>query len=57
MKEEQLERLYSLGIQHGSLEMKNKILKALNRDVKMFRTTQECDLLIKILKKIDKIKV
>lgn len=57
MKDEQLEKLYSLGVQHGSLEMKNKILKALNKDVKLFTTTQECDLLIKILKKIDKTKL
>lgn len=52
-----LDEVYNLGIKNGGLLMKNKILKSLNRDWKLFLTKSELDLLIKILKKIDKIQL
>lgn len=60
MKEEELkeylDEVYNIGFKNGCIEMKNKVLKTLNTDWKLFGTKVEVDLLVKILKKIDKIK-
>ena len=52
-----MDEVYSIGLKNGSIEMKNKIMKSLNRDWKLFRTTEEIRMLIKVLKKINKIKI
>jgi hypothetical protein len=53
---EKLDQVYNLGVKNGGILMKNKILKSLNRDWKIFSTKQELDIMIKVMKKIDKIK-
>lgn len=53
----ELDKLYDTGFNNGSIEMKNKIMKSLNRDWRMFTSVAQVKLLIKILKKIDKIKI
>lgn len=51
-----MDEVYNIGLKNGRIEMKNKILKSLNRDWKLFSTAPQVDLLIKILKKINRIK-
>lgn len=53
---EKLDQVYRVGRRNGSIEMKSKILKSLNRDWSLFRTKSELDLCIKILKKINRLK-
>lgn len=53
---DQLDDVYSIGFKNGGLEMKNKILKALNRDWNLWGFKKEnVDLCIKVLKKINKL--
>lgn len=51
------DKIYNVGIKNGGILMKNEILKTLNRDWKLFKTYSEVKLLMKILKKINKIKI
>jgi len=59
MTEEEIKKgmddVYAVGVRNGGILMKNKILKALNTDYKLFSTVPEVDFLHKIIKKIDKI--
>ena len=50
-----LDKVYKTGFRNGGIEKKNKILRSLNRDWKLFRTKTELDLLVKVLKKINKL--
>lgn len=52
-----LDQVYAVGFKNGQIEMKSKILKSLNRDWKLFGTFPEATLLIKILKKINRLKL
>ncbi len=52
-----LDEVYNIGVKNGSILMKNEILKKLNRDWKLFTTASELKLMVKILKKINKIKL
>ncbi len=60
MNEEELkegmDKVYAIGFKNGRIDMKNKILKSLNRDWKLFSSFTQVDLLIDILKKIQKLK-
>lgn len=58
MKTEHIEKfaeeIYKIGFNHGAIEMKNKVLKGINRDITLFRaknTTTET------LRKIDTMKL
>jgi hypothetical protein len=53
---EKLDEIYNIGVKNGGIEMKNKILKSLNRDWKLFSEAPKVSFLMKILKKINKIK-
>jgi len=50
-----LDEVYDVGVKNGRIEMKNKILKSLNRDWKLFSTIAEVKLLVKVLKKINRL--
>ncbi len=47
--------IYEVGKEHGRVEMKNLILKKLNTDIKLFYIKSTAELIVTILKKIDKI--
>ena len=51
MKEE-LDKVYSIGFKNGQLEMKYKILKAINRDWSLVAIRKPLDVAVKIMKKI-----
>lgn len=50
-----LDEVYEVGLKNGRIEMKNKILKSLNRDWKLFKNKAEFDLMVKILKKVNRL--
>lgn len=52
--EEFAKEIYEQGFKNGSIEMKNKVLKEINRDISLFTTKNET---LRILKKIDKMKL
>lgn len=52
---EKLDEVYNIGVKNGRIEMKNKILKSINRDWKLFTTAPEMHLLVKVLKKINRL--
>jgi len=61
MKEEEMRKItdevYMIGNRNGGIEMKNRILKKINRDWKLPTIKPSGDLVIKILEKIDKITI
>lgn len=58
MKElkEVTDQIYNVGFTNGGIEMKNKILKRINRDFTLAWKKESVDLVIKILKIINKVK-
>lgn len=50
-----LDEVYNIGFKNGRIEMKNKILKSINRDWNLFPPSQ-VNLLIKVLKKINRLR-
>ena len=52
----QLDEVYNIGRRNGAIDMKNKILKSLNRDWKLWGYKKEnVDLCVKVLKKINRL--
>lgn len=51
-----VDEIYEIGVKNGGIEMKNKILKKINRDWTLVTIKKPMDLIIKILKIINKIK-
>jgi hypothetical protein len=49
------DQIYSFGVQNGSREMKNKILKKITRDFSLPTMKNPRELFVKILKIIDKL--
>jgi len=56
MKElkEGLDEVYAIGFKNGQIEMRNKILKYINRDYSLITNAE---LMIKLMKKISKLKL
>ncbi len=59
MKEEvilkqQLDEVYSVGFRNGQIEMRNNVLKAINRD---WTLVKDFALMVKIMKKINKLRL
>jgi len=50
---EGLDEVYSIGFKNGQIEMRNKILKCINRDWSLIK---HIDVMIKLMKKINRIK-
>lgn len=53
---EKLDEVYAIGFRNGRIDMKNKILKSLNRDWKLFHSVATVGLMVKILKKINRLR-
>lgn len=51
-----LDKIYKVGFKNGQIEMKNKVLKKINRNWNLLRIKNPLDLAIEIIKIIDKIK-
>ena len=60
MREEEfkkyIDKIYNIGLKNGGIEMKNKILKKINRDYSLVCIKNPIDLIVKILKVINKVK-
>ncbi len=54
MEKRHLDEVYSIGFKNGQIEMRNKVLKSINRDWSLIR---DADLLIKVMKKINKLRL
>ncbi len=58
MTEEELKKglddVYLMGFTNGQIEMRNKILKSINRDWKLVK---HFDLMVKLMRKINRIKL
>lgn len=58
MKEDEvkkyLDEVYGIGFKNGQIEMRNKILKFMNRDYDLLPNV---DLMVKLMKKIDRLRL
>jgi len=52
--EKALDEVYAIGFKNGQIEMRNKILKSINRDWSLITNA---DLMIKVMKKIQRLKL
>lgn len=50
-----LDKVYAIGFKNGQIEMKNKVLKKINRDWDLILIKKPMDLIMEILKKVNKI--
>jgi hypothetical protein len=51
-----LDSVYAIGFKNGQIEMKNKVLKKINRDWSLVTIHKPMDLIIAILKSVQKIR-
>lgn len=49
-----LDEVYAVGFKNGQIEMRNKILKSINRDVSLL---PNASLMVKLMKKINRLKL
>ena len=58
MKEEELkkglDKVYTIGFKNGQIEMRNKVLKSINRDYSLL---PNANLMVKLMKKINRLKL
>lgn len=54
MEKEELDEIYSIGFRNGQIEMRNKVLKSINRD---WNLLPNADLMVKLMKKINKLRL
>lgn len=54
MRKEDLDEIYSIGFRNGQIEMRNKVLKSINRDWGLIR---DAALMVKVMKKINKLRL
>ncbi len=54
---ENLDEVYSVGFRNGQIEMKNKVLKAINRDWSLVTIKKPLDVAMKIMKKVNSLKL
>ncbi len=50
------DKIYAVGFRNGQLEMRNKVLKRINRDRDLITIKSPMDLIMRILKTVNKIK-
>ncbi len=59
MKEEELkeymDKVYAIGFKNGQIEMRNRVLMKLNRDMNFWTSVKNADFLVTLLKKINKL--
>lgn len=53
---EAMDEVYAIGFKNGGIEMKNKILKKINRDFSLFINQKAGFVAVKILKMVAKLK-
>ncbi len=51
------DKIYDVGFRNGQIDMKNKVLKKINRDWSLVTIKKPMDLVVKILKKVNRISV
>jgi hypothetical protein len=49
-----LDKVYAVGFKNGQIEMRNKVLKSINRDWSLI---PDAGLMVKLMKKIDRLKL
>ncbi len=54
---ERLDEVYSIGFKNGQIAMKNKVLKAINRDWSLVVQETPFDIAMKIMKKVNSLKL
>ena len=54
LEKKHLDGIYSVGFKNGQIEMRNKVLKSINRDYSLL---PNADLMIKLMKKINKLRL
>lgn len=54
MEKKHLDEVYSVGFRNGQIEMRNSVLKSINRDWSLL---PDATLMVKIMKKINKIRL
>lgn len=54
MEKKHLDEVYSVGFRNGQIEMRNKVLKSINRDWKLL---PNADLMVKVMKKINRLRL
>lgn len=52
---EAMDEVYSIGFKNGQIEMRSKVLKKINRDWDLVTIRKPMDLIMEILKKVNKI--
>jgi hypothetical protein len=52
-----LDKVYAIGFKNGQIEMKNKVLVKINRDWDLVAIKQPIDLIMEIIKKVDKVRL
>jgi hypothetical protein len=50
-----LDKVYAVGFKNGQIEMRNRVLMKLNRDVNFWTSVKNADFLMTLLKKINKL--
>lgn len=51
------DKIYAVGFKNGQIEMKNKVLKTINRDWDLITIKRPMDLIMRVLKKVNKIRL
>lgn len=51
------DKIYAVGFRNGQIDMKNKVLKKINRDWTLITIKPPMDLIMKVLKMVNKIKI
>lgn len=54
VSKDELDQVYALGYRHGQIEMRNKVLKYINRD---WNLLPHADVMIKVMKKIQALRL
>lgn len=54
MEKKHLDEVYSIGFRNGQIEMRNKVLKSINRDRSL---VLDANLMVKLMKKINKLRL
>lgn len=52
MEKKHLDEIYSIGFRNGQIEMRNKVLKSINRDWSLL---PDAALMVKLMKKVNKL--
>lgn len=51
------DKIYAIGFKNGQIEMKNKVLKTINRDWDLITIKRPMDLIMRVLKTVNKLRL